>query len=117
MRTLLAEMLSEAGYTVIEAADGREGLKILQSPQHIDLLISDVGLPGDMNGRQMADAGRAVRPDLKVMFVTGYAEHAAIGSDRLESGMQVVTKPFTLDAFVAKVSGMLAAGADSHISR
>jgi PAS domain S-box-containing protein len=116
LRSLLAEMLSEAGYTVIEAADGREGLNILQSQQHIDLLVSDVGLPGNMNGRQMADAGRALRPDLKVIFVTGYAEHAAIGNGALEPGMHVMTKPFALDAFAARVSAILAVGTDSSFA-
>jgi PAS domain S-box-containing protein len=117
LRMLLAEMLSEAGYTVIEAADGPQGLKILHSPQQVDLLVSDVGLPGNMNGRQMADAGRTVRPDLKILFITGYAEHDAIRTVRLESGMQVMTKPFTLEAFAAKVADMLEVNADRRFTR
>jgi PAS domain S-box-containing protein len=115
LRMLLAEMLSEAGYTVIEAADGHEGLNMLQSQQHIDLLISDVGLPGNMNGRQMVDAARALRPDLKVVFITGYAEHAVIGNGALESGMQVMIKPFPLDAFLAKVSSLLEGRSGSRV--
>jgi signal transduction histidine kinase/ActR/RegA family two-component response regulator len=111
LRTLLAEMLNEAGYTVVEAANGSEGLAILQSEQTVDLLISDIGLPGSMNGRQMAYAARAVRPDLKVLLITGYAEQAAAGTAPIEAGMQLMTKPFALDAFAAKVSGILGANA------
>jgi PAS domain S-box-containing protein len=107
LRLLLAEMLKEAGYTVIEAANGHEGLNILQSQQHIDLLVSDVGLPGNMNGRQMADAARALRPGLKVLFITGYAEHAVIRNGALAPGMQFMIKPFALDAFLVKVSSLL----------
>lgn len=115
LRTLLAEMLNEAGHTVIEAANGQQGLEILQSQQHIDLLVSDVGMPGNMNGRQLADAARTLHPDLKVVFITGYAEHAVIGSGPLEPGMQIMTKPFSLDAFLAKVSGMLEDGDRSRV--
>ena len=89
-------MLEDLGYTAIEAADSAVGLKILQSDVRIDLLVTDVGLPGGMNGRQMADAGREVRPDLKVLFITGYAENAAIGNGHLEPGMQLLTKPFAV---------------------
>lgn len=117
LRMLLAEMLNEAGYTVIEAANGHEGLRILQSQQQIDLLVSDVGLPGNMNGRQMADAARALRPDLKVVFITGYAEHALIGKGALEPGMQVMVKPFALEAFLAKVASILEGGTGSRVSQ
>ncbi len=117
LRSLLAEMLSESGYTVIEAADGHQGLTILQSPQHIDLLITDVGLPGNMNGRQMADAARALRPDLHVLFITGYAEHAAIGNGSLAPGMQILIKPFALDTFSARVASVLEADAESRFIR
>ena len=111
LRTLLAELLSGAGYTVIEAADGREGLKILQSHREIDLLVTDVGLPGNMNGRQMVDAARVQRPGLKVIFITGYAEHTAIRNGEPDTGVQVMTKPFTLDAFMVTVSDILDAAA------
>jgi CheY-like chemotaxis protein len=70
----------ELGYSAIEASDGISGLKVLRSDVRIDLLVTDVGLPGGLNGRQMADAARANRPDLKVLFITGYAENAAIGN-------------------------------------
>ncbi len=87
-------MLEENGYRALEAADGASGLKILQSDVRIDLLVTDVGLPGGLNGRQVADAARLLRPQLKVLFVTGYAENAALGDGRLEAGMEIVTKPF-----------------------
>jgi len=79
--------LEDLGYTAIEAVDGAAGLKVLRSDVRIDLLITDVGLPGGMNGRQVADAGRALRPGLKVLFVTGYAENAVVGNGHLEPGM------------------------------
>ena len=72
VRMLITDVLEELGYTVIDAADSVTGLKLLQSNIRIDLLVSDVGLPGGMNGRQMADAARESRPDLRVLFITGY---------------------------------------------
>ncbi len=107
VRMLISEVLQEADYTVIEAADGPSGLAILQSDARIDLLITDVGLPGGMNGRQVADAARAIRPDLKVVFITGYAENAAVGNGHLEPGMAVLTKPFTIAAFGAKLEEVM----------
>jgi PAS domain S-box-containing protein len=103
IRMLMMVVLEEAGYRVIEAADGVAGLKILQSAVAIDLLISDVGLPGGLNGRQVADAARIARPGLKVLFVTGYAENAVIGNGHLDAGMQVITKPFGMVALSARV--------------
>ncbi|WP_277183211.1 hybrid sensor histidine kinase/response regulator [Caballeronia sp. BR00000012568055] len=103
VRMLVTDVLEEIGYTVIEAADSQAGLKVLQSNVRIDLLISDVGLPGGMNGRQMADAAREARPDLKVLFITGYAENSVIGNGHLEPGMQVLTKPFALEVLAARV--------------
>ncbi|MDR5823876.1 ATP-binding protein [Caballeronia sp. LZ043] len=103
VRMLITDVLEEHGYTVIEAADSMAGLKVLQSNVRIDLLISDVGLPGGMNGRQMADAARASRPGLKVLFITGYAENSVIGNGRLDPGMQVLTKPFALETLAEKV--------------
>jgi PAS domain S-box-containing protein len=103
IRMLVAEVLADAGYAVIEAPDGPAGLRVLESNARIDLLITDVGLPGGMNGRQVADAARVSRPSLKVLFITGYAENAVIGRNRLENGMFVVTKPFQMDLFASKV--------------
>src|SRR3546814_13112609 len=107
---LIVEVLEGAGYTAIEADDGPSGLKILQSDIQIDLLITDVGLPGGMNGRQIADAARESRPDLKVLFVTGYAENAAVGNGHLQPGMQVITKPFVMTDLANKTRQLLAIG-------
>ncbi len=107
IRHLIDEVLGEVGYTVIGAADGAAGLKILQTGTRVELLITDVGLPNGMNGRQVADAARSLRPNLKVLFITGYAENAAVGNGHLEPGMELLTKPFTLEALTAKVAGMM----------
>ncbi len=106
VRLLIAEVLHDLGYHALEAADGAEGLAILRSGQRIDLLVTDVGLPG-LNGRQVADAARAQRPDLKVLFMTGYAETAAVAAGFLDPGMAMITKPFALEALAAKIRGMI----------
>jgi CheY-like chemotaxis protein len=103
IRMLISDVLREAGYRIVEAADGPAGLKILQSEARVDLLITDVGLPGGFNGRQVADAARLGRPNLKVLFITGYAENAVIGNGHLEPGMQVITKPFAMTALALRV--------------
>ncbi|WP_207553499.1 PAS domain S-box protein [Teichococcus deserti] len=107
VRMLVVEVLRELGYTAIEAADGAEGLAVLQSPRRIDLLISDVGLPGGMNGRQMADAMRPHRPKLPVLFITGYAESSLAGGAALEPGMQILTKPFAMEALATRIKAIL----------
>jgi PAS domain S-box-containing protein len=108
VRMLVAEVLRELGCTVLEAADGPEGLRLLRS-QRVDLLITDVGLPNGMNGRQLADAARVLRRDLRVLFITGYAENAVVSNGYLEPGMQVMTKPFAMDALAAKIRGLFEA--------
>jgi len=108
VRMLIAEVLDDMGYQSIEAQDGSSGLKVLQSDTRVDLLITDVGLPGGLNGRQVADAARSLNPDLKVLFITGYAEHVVVGGDALEPGMALLTKPFSLDALSKQVGEMLA---------
>ncbi len=107
VRGLVIEALEEMGFMTLQAGDGAEALTILQSGTPIDLMITDVGLPGGMNGRQVADGGRALRPDLKVLFITGYAENAVVGNGHLEPGMQVLTKPFTLDALAVRVRDLV----------
>ena len=107
IRAIVAEELEDAGYRVISVADGAAALRVLQSDASIDLLLTDVGLPGGLNGRQVADAGRVSRPDLKVLFITGYAENAAVGNGLLEFGMEVITKPFDVAALTAKVQEMI----------
>jgi len=106
VRELVTEVLHDLGYRALEARDGPAGLKILQSGERIDLLVSDIGLPG-MNGRQVADAAREQRPDLKVLFITGYAENAALSHGFLEPGMEMVTKPFAVDALAARIRDMI----------
>jgi PAS domain S-box-containing protein len=107
IRMLVTEVLEDLGYTAIEAAEGNSGLKILQSDVRVDLLVTDVGLPGGMNGRQLADAARLSRPDLKVLFITGYAENSIIGNGHLAPGMRVLTKPFTMDALASRIHEMI----------
>ncbi len=107
LRVVVVEELSDTGYHVIEAGDGPSALRILQSNARVDLLITDVGLPGGLNGRQLADAARVSRPSLKVMFVTGYAENAFIANGQLEKGMEVMTKPYATSALIRKVQKLL----------
>jgi PAS domain S-box-containing protein len=107
VRMLLVDVLEELGYDVTDAADSRAGLDILERDAPVDLLVSDVGLPGGMNGRQMADAARVTRAHLKVLFITGYAETAVLGDGQLAPGMAVMTKPFQIDAFAERVRGMI----------
>ncbi len=109
VRLIITNVLEELGYRHLEAPDGMKALPILQSGERIDLLVTDVGLP-KMNGRQLAEVGRAARPGLKVLFVTGYAEKAAVRHGFLEPGMEMLMKPFTLDALAAKVREMLPSG-------
>ncbi|WP_254065753.1 MULTISPECIES: PAS domain-containing sensor histidine kinase [unclassified Acidisoma] len=107
VRMLVTEVLDELGYAAIEAADGTSGLKVLQSDVRIDLLITDVGLPKGMNGRQMADAAREARPTLKVLFITGYAENAAVGDGHLEPGMYLLTKPFAMEMLASRIKTII----------
>ena len=107
VRMLVAEVLTEQRYHVLEAADGPSALRIVESGARIDLMITDVGLPGGMNGRQVADAARQLRKDLRVLFITGYAENAAIGNGHLDHGMSILTKPFAMSTLGHKVREML----------
>ena len=106
VRMLVVDVLDDLGYHVIAAADGREAQRLLADRPRIDLLITDVGLPG-LNGRQVADLARAAVPGLKVLFVTGYAEQAAIRSGFLDPGMDMIMKPFAIDALSAKIRTMI----------
>ena len=107
IRMLVTEVLQELGYLTIEAADGAAGLKVLQSDTRVDLLVTDVGLPGGMNGRQVADAARVARAGLKVLFITGYAENAVLGHGHLEPGMHVLTKPFEMNVLANRVRDLI----------
>jgi DNA-binding response OmpR family regulator len=104
-RAMVADVLRDLGCKVIEAADGNAGLRIVQSNGPLDLLITDVGLPG-LNGRQLADAARETRPTLPVLLVTGYAGRA-LDDAELEPGMEVLRKPFTFNVLVARVRAIL----------
>ncbi|WP_267395617.1 MULTISPECIES: PAS domain S-box protein [unclassified Sphingomonas] len=106
VRGLIVDVLEELGYTALEAVDGLKGLEVLQSRRRIDLLITDIGLPG-LNGRQVADAARQLRPGLKVLFMTGYAENAALAAGFLEHGMEMVTKPFAMEALATRIRRMI----------
>jgi CheY-like chemotaxis protein len=108
VRLVLADVLAELDYQTLLAADAREAIPILQSDRRIDLMVSDVRLP-HIDGRKLAEIARGSRPDLKVLFVTGYAEHAAVRADFLDAGMDMLTKPFALDALGAKVRAMIEA--------
>ena len=108
IRMLAVEILSELGYTTLEAGDGASALRLLRAGARPHLLVTDVGLPGDMNGRQVADAALALMPALKVLFITGYAENAVIGNGQLAPNMALVTKPFAMEALAAKVRALLA---------
>jgi len=107
VRMIAVEILEDLGYNVIEAGDGPEAMRFLNSDQRIELLVTDVGLPGGMNGRQLADAARDARPELGVLFITGYAENAVLNHGHLEHGMQVMTKPFRAEDFVRRIRDLL----------
>jgi PAS domain S-box-containing protein len=107
VRMFVSEALGSLGYRVIEAADGLSGLQLLQSDTPIDLLVTDIGLPGGIDGRRMADAARKCRPNLPVLLMTGYAEPSIVSSQPLELGTVVLTKPFALEALVLNVSTLL----------
>jgi len=106
VREMVCECLAELGLEVLAASDGEAGLELLQSARGIDLLVTDVGLPG-LNGRQLADAARVTRPGLRVLLMTGYAESAARGQGFLEQGLELIVKPFQLDKLSERVQGML----------
>ncbi len=107
IRTLVKEVLSSLGHRVTEAANGSDALAVLASEKHFDLLITDVGLTGSLNGRQVADAGRQRRPTLPVLFITGYAASVAVGAGQLESGMEILTKPFAAGELERRVTELL----------
>ncbi|MEA1073128.1 ATP-binding protein [Sphingomonas sp. LY160] len=107
VRMLVVDALEEHGLACLEAEDGVEGLRIIESDARIDLLITDVGLPNGLNGRQVADAARALRPDLKILFITGYAENAVLSHGHIGHGMEVLTKPFAVDTLTTRVNRLL----------
>lgn len=112
VRAYTVEALNELGYRVIEAADGPSALKLIQDTPRIDLLFSDVVLPNGMSGRQLADAARRLRPELRVLFTTGYARNAIVHNGRLDADVQMIGKPFSLPDLAARVRDILDRTAD-----
>ncbi|MBP8230717.1 MAG: PAS domain-containing protein [Rhizorhabdus sp.] len=108
VRMLVVEVVEELGYNVVEAADGAGAIAAIHATPHIDLLITDVGLPNGMNGRQVADAALQLRPDLRILFMTGYAENAVIGNGQLAPNMALLTKPFPMDTLAARIQDIMA---------
>ena len=106
VRMLVVNVLDELGYTAHQAADARTALPLLESDLRVDLLVTDVGLPG-MNGRQLAEIARQHRPGLRILFMTGYAEKAAERQGFLEDGMDMVAKPFSIDVLATKIRSMI----------
>ena len=111
MRAFTGEMLADLGYRVLLARDAGSGLRVLEDTAAIDLLLTDVGLPGGVNGRQLADEARRRWPSLKVLFTTGYARNAIVHHGRLDPGVELIPKPFTQHDIADKVRRVLDGGA------
>lgn len=106
VRMLVLDLLKQLGYRAYEAVDATAALALLDTVAEVDLLVTDVGLPG-MNGRQLAEIARQQRPGLKVLFMTGYAQIAAERQGFLEEGMDMVAKPFALERLASKIRTMI----------
>ncbi|UFH51036.1 ATP-binding protein [Pseudomonas sp. KNUC1026] len=116
IRMVVAEALEALGVTVLQAGDAASALTLLESDAHLDLLMTDVGLPGEINGARLADTAKRLRAGLPVLFITGYAENAALDQGLLQTGTAVLTKPFAIDALTASLNALIAqppAGAPS----
>jgi len=107
VRMMVSESLTEAGYHIVEAADGTTALKLLETSARFDLVITDLGLPGGLRGEQLATSARRIRGDLKILFITGYAENAVLENGLLTPDSHVLTKPFSIDALIQAVSSLL----------
>ncbi|MEO7939710.1 MAG: PAS domain-containing protein [Burkholderiaceae bacterium] len=107
IRLLVSEVLEDAGYAVLVAHDGSAGLRVVQSGTRIDLLVTDIGLPGGLSGWQIADEARRARPEMRVLFITGYAENASSADGMLAPGMALIAKPFAMQELKRKVREML----------
>ncbi|HUB98035.1 MAG TPA: ATP-binding protein [Stellaceae bacterium] len=110
VRAFTVAVVEELGYTVIEAHDAKSAMSVIDTAQPIGLLFTDVGLPGGVNGKQLADRALVRRPSLKVLFSTGYARNAIVHQGRLDPGVELITKPFTHAALAAKIRHVLEAG-------
>jgi signal transduction histidine kinase/CheY-like chemotaxis protein len=109
VRSVVANVLQDMGYNVLQAHDGPTGLAVLETGVQLDLLVTDVGLPG-LNGRQLADLARTRQPELKVLFMTGYAEHALMKGNFIGEGLELITKPFSIEAFARQVAALVSGG-------
>jgi CheY-like chemotaxis protein len=107
VRAYSCDTLSELGYDVLSAETGAAGLRLLDSHPGVSVLFTDVGLPGGMNGRQLAEEARRRRPDLKVLFTTGYARNAIVHDGRLDAGVELITKPYTQAALAEKLRDII----------
>jgi len=104
---LITDVLEDLGCATIDASQAAMALDVLRSDRCVDLMITDIGLPGGMNGRQLATQARALRPKLNILFVTGYAHGGGLDEAPLDEGMQVITKPFAMEALEQRVRDML----------
>ena len=107
VRAYATETLRDLGYRVAEASRGKAALDILKDVPHLDLLLTDVVMPGELNGRELADEAVKRRPGLRVLFMTGYSRDAIMRQGRLEPGVHVLGKPFSLEELAEKVRGRL----------
>ena len=107
VRSYSCETLRELGYNVLEAETARSALQVLDTRPEIRVLFTDVGLPGGMNGRQLVEEARKRRPDLKVLFTTGYARNAIVHDGRLDSGVELITKTFSQAALAGKLRDII----------
>jgi CheY-like chemotaxis protein len=107
VRDYTVEMVSELGYSVLSAPDGATALRLLDSNREVALLFTDVGLPGGMNGRQLADQAQRRRPRLKILYTTGYARNAIVHQGRLDPGVEVIFKPFSYSDLATKLRQVL----------
>lgn len=107
VRTFAAQQLRQRGYVVHEAVNGPDAMEVLRSVEHIDVLFTDVIMPGGMTGRQLADAVLAERPDTPVLYASGYTENVIIHNGRLDAGVHLLPKPYSARQLVARISAML----------
>jgi PAS domain S-box-containing protein len=108
VRQFSVDALTELGYHVLEADGGANALRLLQEHTEISLMFTDVVMP-EMNGAKLAEAARALRPDLKILFTTGYTRNAVVHNGKLDDGVELIGKPFSLEALAAKIRAILEA--------
>jgi CheY-like chemotaxis protein len=106
LRMLIGEILEEHGYIAIEAGDAAAALRLLELDQRIGFLITDLGLPGGMDGRQLADTALRDRPGLRVLFITGYTDRVAVAEEPAMAGFQVLAKPFAMETLTASLRAL-----------